>query len=428
MMASGVARRGAMLKLVIPAGVIFFIFLVALGIVGSIAGSSQASIAACGDAGKPDTEYDDGRDNGGDNGGGNGGNGGGGGTGGKLREQQIANAKIIDGEAATAGLSGRATLIALMTALQESTLINLDHGDRDSVGLFQQRPSTGWGTVEQIMDPHYSSKMFLLGKGFKRGDHGDPPGLSDIPGWDTMALGDAAQKVQRSAFPDLYAGQESEARRIAHEAGLDLDRGGSPAPTGTATDAAVPPGSYPSGYTRPTSTEKPDEGVFNRCEGKEFGDEPKTDPGKDGRVFHDKDAPWPPEVKNRRSTAEAIAWAKQEAARHTPSEDWFRMCLMFTAKTYGWNSAGTGHAIDHYWAMPSSMRHTKDRNPPPGALLFWRNSSRSGHVALYVGNGEIASNDIREPGRISIVPADEIERKWGAIYEGWAPPYFPNGG
>ncbi|BFO23121.1 hypothetical protein SHKM778_95090 (plasmid) [Streptomyces sp. KM77-8] len=57
-----------------------------------------------------------------------------------------------------------------MTGLQESTLLNLDHGDKDSVGVFQQRPSTGWGTKEQIMDVHYAARMFFLG-----GDGGDPP-------------------------------------------------------------------------------------------------------------------------------------------------------------------------------------------------------------------------------------------------------------
>ncbi|MFD9084554.1 peptidase M23 [Streptomyces erythrochromogenes] len=424
MMASGVARRGAMLKIVIPAAVLFFVFLVALGIVASVAGSSQASVAACGDAGQPDTQYDDGDDSGG-------GTQGGGRPSGSLRAQQIANARIIDGEAAAAGLSGRATLIALMTALQESTLINLDHGDRDSVGLFQQRTSTGWGTIQQIMDPHYSSKMFLLGKGFRAGDNGDPPGLTDIQGWDTMPMGDAAQKVQRSAYPTLYTGQESEARRIAHEAGLDLDRGGNPAPTGTgsASGAPQPPnyGTYPSGYSSPPSSERPTQGMFDRCEGKEFADRrPTSSPGEPGEKFHDGNAPWPAEVKNRRSTEDAIAWARREAEH--PTDDWFRWCLRFTATSYGWTSAGSGHAIDHYWSMPPSMRHAKDRNPPPGALLYWRTDSRSGHVALFVGDGMIASNDIREKGKISIVPAEEIERKWGAVYEGWAPPYFPNGG
>ncbi|GAA0347271.1 hypothetical protein [Streptomyces blastmyceticus] len=60
--------------------------------------------------------------------------------------------------------------------------------------------------------------------------------------------------------------------------------------------------------------------------------------------------------------------------------------------------------------------------------MFWTTGSRAGHVALYVGNGKIASNDIETPGRISIVPATDIETKWGATYLGWSPPYFPQGG
>jgi hypothetical protein len=73
------------------------------------------------------------------------------------RVRQVAFAKIIDNVAVARGLPGQATLIALMTALQESQLDNIAYGDRDSVGLFQQRPSAGWGTVDQIMDPVYAT-------------------------------------------------------------------------------------------------------------------------------------------------------------------------------------------------------------------------------------------------------------------------------
>jgi hypothetical protein len=139
------------------------------------------------------------------------------------RARQVAFAKIIDSVAVARGLPGRATLVALMTALQESQLENLDYGDRDSVGLFQQRPSAGWGTVDQILDPHYAAEAFFGGA-----KPPSPPGLVDINGWPSMPYTQAAQAVQVSAFPDAYARHEQTAKEIAAEAGIDLQRGGDP--------------------------------------------------------------------------------------------------------------------------------------------------------------------------------------------------------
>jgi hypothetical protein len=142
---------------------------------------------------------------------------------GLLRAVQISYAKIIDKVAVDRGLPGRATLVALMTALQESQLQNLSYGDRDSLGLFQQRPSAGWGTRGQILDPVYATQAFFGGAAAP-----DPPGLVDIDGWDTMPYTVAAQAVQVSAFPDAYARQENTARDIAEQAGIDLERPGDP--------------------------------------------------------------------------------------------------------------------------------------------------------------------------------------------------------
>ncbi|MEV8372542.1 hypothetical protein AB0P21_07375 [Kribbella sp. NPDC056861] len=142
---------------------------------------------------------------------------------GPLRITQIAYAKIIDGVAVSRGLPGQATLVALMTALQESQLQNLTYGDRDSVGLFQQRPAAGWGTVDEIMDPVYSAEAFFGGD-----KPPSPPGLVDIDGWESMPYTVAAQAVQVSAFPDAYARHEDTARDIAEQAGIDLNRAGNP--------------------------------------------------------------------------------------------------------------------------------------------------------------------------------------------------------
>jgi hypothetical protein len=142
---------------------------------------------------------------------------------GVLRATQIAYAKLIDDVAVQRGLPGQATLVALMTALQESQLQNLGYGDRDSLGLFQQRPSAGWGTPEQILDPRYSAEAFFGGA-----KPPSPPGLVDIDGWMSMSYTEAAQAVQVSAFPDAYANHEETARSIAVQAGIDLNRTGDP--------------------------------------------------------------------------------------------------------------------------------------------------------------------------------------------------------
>ena len=100
------------------------------------------------------------------------------------------------------GLPNHAVTVALATALQESGLRNLEHGHLDSVGLFQQRPSQGWGTVEQILDPRHAATRFYAA-------------LEDVAGWERMPVTVAAQAVQRSAVPDGYAKHESQARVMA---------------------------------------------------------------------------------------------------------------------------------------------------------------------------------------------------------------------
>ncbi|GAB3050074.1 hypothetical protein GCM10027053_06330 [Intrasporangium mesophilum] len=124
--------------------------------------------------------------------------------------EQLANATVIAdrGRAANAGANG--VIIALMTAMQESSLRNLPSGDRDSVGLFQQRPSAGWGTREAILDPVQASDAF-----YGVSAHTNNPGLLDVQGWQSMPFGVAAQAVQRSAFPTLYKRWEPDARALA---------------------------------------------------------------------------------------------------------------------------------------------------------------------------------------------------------------------
>ena len=115
---------------------------------------------------------------------------------------QARYAAIIVGTAQKRGLSARAGSIAMATAYQESQVHNIDYGDRDSVGLFQQRPSQGWGTVKQIMDPYYSTNKFY-------------DVLVEVPNWETGDINDVAQKVQRSGFPEAYRDHEADGRAVS---------------------------------------------------------------------------------------------------------------------------------------------------------------------------------------------------------------------
>jgi hypothetical protein len=115
---------------------------------------------------------------------------------------QAANATTIAAVGKDLGLPDHAVTVALAAALQESGLHNLSYGDRDSRGLFQQRPSQGWGTTAQIMIPRYAATVFF--------QH-----LATVSGWQTLPVTVAAQQVQRSGAPGAYAQWESEARALA---------------------------------------------------------------------------------------------------------------------------------------------------------------------------------------------------------------------
>ncbi|HEX4361968.1 MAG TPA: hypothetical protein VH141_30840 [Pseudonocardia sp.] len=119
-----------------------------------------------------------------------------------MTPEQADNAATIAAVGLKLGLPSHAVTVAIATALQESGLHNLSTGDRDSVGLFQQRPSQGWGTVAQISDPVYAATAF-----YQR--------LRQQPNWTRLEVTRAAQLVQRSAAPEAYAQWEPQARAIA---------------------------------------------------------------------------------------------------------------------------------------------------------------------------------------------------------------------
>lgn len=178
---------------------------------------------------------------------------------------QVPNAKTIQATGVAMHIPARGQIVALATALQESGLRNLHYGDRDSLGLFQQRPSEGWGTANEILDPVHSSTKFY-------------EGLKKVSGWQSLSITQAAQTVQRSGLPDAYAKWEPLATALQQAIEPLLARAGdaspSPSPYGSVgagglapktagggcsadgenTDfGVIPPGTVPDGYTVPAS-------------------------------------------------------------------------------------------------------------------------------------------------------------------------------
>ena len=135
--------------------------------------------------------------------------------------EQVGNAVTIVTVGVQLGVPPRGQIIALATAIQESGLRNLPYGDQDSLGLFQQRPSQGWGTPAQILDPAYAATRFYQA-------------LLAEPGWQTLPLTVAAQGVQHSGHPDAYAAHETAATQLY--AAIT----GTGAPASTTAGACVP--------------------------------------------------------------------------------------------------------------------------------------------------------------------------------------------
>jgi len=109
-----------------------------------------------------------------------------------LSPSQLNDARLIYNVSRTLQLPGRAAVIAIATSMQESSLVDEPYGTSDSLGLFQQRPSEGWGTPTQIMDPIYASTKFYQA-------------LALVPAWETLPLTIIAQEVQGSGYPAAYA-------------------------------------------------------------------------------------------------------------------------------------------------------------------------------------------------------------------------------
>ncbi|MFD5256861.1 C40 family peptidase [Streptomyces bobili] len=168
-----------------------------------------------------------------------------------LPAEQVPNAQTIVAAGLSLDVPKKGQIVALATAMQESRLRNLNYGDRDSLGLFQQRPSQGWGSAQQIRDPVYASEQF-----YKH--------LLKVIGWQQVTVTQAAQAVQKSGYPDAYAQWENLATALQEAIaktfpGGGADQGKQPS-TGTSDCAPgqdgsgfgrIPEGSVPKGYAIP---------------------------------------------------------------------------------------------------------------------------------------------------------------------------------
>ena len=289
----------------------------------------------------------------------------------KWSARQVRNAGTIANVARTRHLSPRAAVIAVAVAMQESTLDNLRGGHMDSVGLFQQRPSQGWGTVSQLTDPVYAAGKFY-------------DQLVKIDNWQKKSLTKVAASVQRPAekYRNEYAKWESTAGSLVAKT------------WGTHAVTSISTG----------------------C------DDPAASGGKDPNTKFN--------VKNPRTVAQAITSARNEAGK----TGWYRRCDNFVAQAYGWGSSGSATANVHWNRLvDAGLAHPGNMSPPPGALLFYDTGESAGHVTLYLGNDQVASNDVGDDyprqGKIAIVPREELTNgAWRLRYRGWAEPSFPSAG
>jgi hypothetical protein len=266
-----------------------------------------------------------------------------------LDAEQLANAAAIVVTAARMGLDDSAATIGVMTALTESSLRNVAHGDAagpDSRGLFQQR--AGWGPLDVRMDPSGAARLFF-------------DALVAVPHWQ-------AQAVQRSAFSD---GKN-------YTPSLQLARQVVAALRGT------------------TAGEAPVDCAW---------------PTQDGALLP--------------GAVAAVDRARALVGRR----GYYRLWARLASHIWGRTNSGYASAAEEWEAMVvSGNAHLGDRHPPVGALLFWDTDGPFGHVAVYVGGGQIVSNDVADAvpgeGGVYLVDVSAVETRWGATYLGWAPPIY----
>lgn len=346
---------------------------------------------------------------------------------GQWTSEQLANARIIQQVGRSVGASDRDILIGIMTAWQESNLRNLSYGDRDSVGLFQQR--SPWAPLSERMDPKAAARMFFLG------GHGDGQrGLLAFKDRDKWGLAQAAQKVQVSAYPDAYAKWEQRSKAMLAELGSNVQdlpadpvtvqdpstalpgTLGTPvevAPTALGVDAAGMPGdnSGPVGL-----------GAMGAPGIESADQQPKLAPMDLGMDFLPPTGPGGFDETFPKSGV--VGGTRQRVAD-------FAKTLLGTPYVWGGTDPDTGLdcsglvqlALKQVGvnlprisaAQARSGQRTDVGKLQVGDLVAWDNSSRNNgadHIAIYIGNGQII--EAPRPGLgVRIRTLDDDEGAWG---------------
>jgi cell wall-associated NlpC family hydrolase len=274
-----------------------------------------------------------------------------------LPGEQIPNAQTIVATGLSLDVPKRGQIVALATAMQESRLRNLNSGDRDSLGLFQQRPSQGWGTAEQIRDPVYASEQF-----YKH--------LLKVNGWQQMTVTQAAQAVQNSGYPDAYAQWEPLATALQKAIAAtfpNTDTNTSDKDTDTASASSTP-------------------GCTPAEDGSGYGTIPEGSVPKGYEIPKDADP----------RARKAIAWAMQQlgtmyqwggscTAPHGPDPMGRCDCSSLMQQAYA--HAGLQLTRTTYTQV-NEGKAVSPKNLQPGDLIFSRGSAaHPEHVGMYMGSG-----------------------------------------
>ncbi|MFG2430322.1 C40 family peptidase [Streptomyces sp. NPDC048590] len=271
-----------------------------------------------------------------------------------LPSEQVPNAQTIVAAGLSLDVPTKGQIIALATAMQESRLRNLGYGDRDSLGLFQQRPSQGWGSAQQIRDPVYASEQF-----YKH--------LLKVDGWQQMTVTQAAQAVQKSGLPDAYAQWENLATALQAAIAKTFPGGG------TGSDQAVQP---------PTLTT----GCAPGQDGSGFGPIPEGKVPKGYTIPKDAD----PKART------AIEWAMHQLGTlyqwggsctnaHGPDPMGRCDCSSLMQQAY----AHVGVTLTRTtYTQVNEGKAVSPAQLKPGDLIFSRGSAaRPEHVGMYMGEG-----------------------------------------
>jgi len=330
-----------------------------------------------------------------------------------LDGQQLQHARtIILVGTQTQGIDPDGILIALMAALTESGLRQLsnvaaypdsggypndgDGHDHDSLGLFQMRPESGWGTVADLMDPNYETHAFYGGAASP--NHGSPAGLLDITGWQQLSLGQAAQTVEVSAYPDRYANEEPVARTIL--TALTTPALGS-------DDAEAP---SPSSTDQPAADMPPDAG----CSTGLTDSLADGDPGPD-----DNGAGFTP---NTAQVEEAIAFAEAQLGKPyalggAGPDVWDCSGLTMMAYQAAGIDIGPHSVTAQLNTMSQQGRLLPYADRERGDLIFWQEADGGfEHVAIYLGHDTIlAAPQLGENVKIQPVWTTSSEHLYGWV-------------